>query len=384
MSEENNKIKEELISLFKGIQNDIPNDKFPKSQKNIQNISTLDSITLITYIKELIPLLVNQKISEAKTDNNNNNYMSIELEENSDLKKEYIQLENQLKKIENDNRYYIKIYNKSEIQKKILNMKLNAYRYLEEEYEELKGKVKYEEGKFLDNEKKENEIFILRAENSILKKEISKLEQNNKTKDIKIKEYQQIIKEMKLNNENLNQKLYKIKKDINKYSIYKNSSKNLFKERNNSMIDLGLKNNNNENYFIKKENFRKIHVKSDIQNMKFPKTFKIRKKIDFKSPKNDSTRFENNKNTSNSNISVNTTNINFLATIYNKLNKNEGYRKIPLIKIMKMKGTKYNSYSTNKQGIRTREDFYSKSNNKKRIFKNILYYKPKTFSPKFC
>ena len=67
MSEGSNKIKEELFSLYKGIKDDIPNDKLPINKKNIQNISTLDSITLITYIKESIPLLINQKISEAKT-----------------------------------------------------------------------------------------------------------------------------------------------------------------------------------------------------------------------------------------------------------------------------------------------------------------------------
>ena len=62
MSKDNNQIKEELFSLFKGIQDDIPNNKLPLNKKNIQNISTLDSITLITYIKESLPLLINHKI----------------------------------------------------------------------------------------------------------------------------------------------------------------------------------------------------------------------------------------------------------------------------------------------------------------------------------
>ena len=387
MSEGNNKIKEELFSLFKGIQDDIPNDKLPKNKKNIQNISTLDSITLITYIKESIPLLINQKISEAKTQNNNND-ISIELEENSNLRKEYNQLENQLKKLESDNRHYLKIYLKSEIQKKVLDMKLNAYMCLEEEYEELKEKVKYEGGKFLENERKDNEIFILRAENSSLKKEITKLEQNIKTKENKIKEHQQTIQEMKYNIENLNHKIYNLKKAMDNNSFNNISNKNLLKERNNSMIDLGFKNNNNnnDNYFTKIDNFRKIHPKSDIQNIKSmcPQTFKIRKKINFNPPKNDSTHIENNKNLSNTNISVNTTNTKLLATIYNKLNKNKRNGKIPLITLMKMKGSKYKSYSMNKQGIKTRDDLYSKSSNKKRIFKNILYYKPQTFSPKSC
>jgi hypothetical protein len=45
MSEGNNQVKEQLFSLFKDIKDDIPNDKLPLNKKNIQNISTLDSIT---------------------------------------------------------------------------------------------------------------------------------------------------------------------------------------------------------------------------------------------------------------------------------------------------------------------------------------------------
>ena len=386
MSEGNNKIKEELFSLFKGIQDDIPNDKLPKNKKNIQNISTLDSITLITYIKESLPILINHKISEAKTQNNNND-ISMELEENSNLRKEYIQLENQLKKLESDNRHYLKIYLKSEIQKKVLDMKLNAYMCLEEEYEELKEKLKYEGGKFLENERKDNEIFILRAENSSLKKEITKLEHNIKTKDNKIKEYLKTIQEMKYNIENLNHKIYNLKKAMDNNSFSNTSNKNILKERNNSMIDLGFKNNNNDNYFTKIENFKKSNPKSYIQNIKsmYPKTFKLRKKINFNPPRNDSSHIDNNKNTSNTNISVNTTNTKLLATIYNKLNKNSRNGKIPLITLMKMKRSKHKSYSmNNKQEMKTKDYLLSKFNGKKRIFKNILYYKPQTFSPKSC
>jgi hypothetical protein len=62
------------------------------------------------------------------------------------------------------------------IQKNSLDMRLSAYIGLEEAYEELRTKVKFEEGKFLDNDRKDNEIIIIRNENSVLKKEIIKLE----------------------------------------------------------------------------------------------------------------------------------------------------------------------------------------------------------------
>ena len=393
MSEGSNKIKEELFSLYKGIKDDIPNDKLPINKKNIQNISTLDSITLITYIKESIPLLINQKISEAITQNNNNEF-SIELEDNSNLKKEYYQLENQLKKAESDTRYYLKSYLKCEIQKKVLEMKLNAYMCLEEEYEDLKEKVKYEGGKFLDNERKDNEIFILRAENSSLKKEIVKLENINKNKDYKIKEHLKTIKDLQNNVENLNRKIFNLKKIINNNNNINNNEinskyKTLSKDRNNSMVDLGFNKNNNENIFNKVEYFRKINTKNnynnDIRNVKsiYPQTFKLKRKINFNSPKSDSMHLENNKNTSNSNMSIHTANTQLLATIYNKINKhNKRNVKIPLVTMLKMKESKYKSLSVNKEAKRTKDDVYKSTNRK--IFKNILYYKPKSFSPKSC
>ena len=393
MSEGSNKIKEELFSLYKGIKDDIPNDKLPINKKNIQNISTLDSITLITYIKESIPLLINQKISEAKTQNNNNEF-SIELEDNSNLKKEYYQLENQLKKAESDTRYYLKSYLKCEIQKKVLEMKLNAYMCLEEEYEDLKEKVKYEGGKFLDNERKDNEIFILRAENSSLKKEIVKLENINRNKDNKIKEHLKTIKDLQNNVENLNRKIFNLKKIINNNNNINNNEinskyKTLSKDRNNSMVDLGFNKNNNENIFNKVEYFRKINTKNnynnDIRNVKsiYPQTFKLKRKINFNSPKSDSMHLENNKNTSNSNMSIHTANTQLLATIYNKINKhNKRNVKIPLVTMLKMKESKYKSLSVNKEAKRTKDDVYKSTNRK--IFKNILYYKPKSFSPKSC
>ena len=394
MSEGSNKIKEELFSLYKGIKDDIPNDKLPINKKNIQNISTLDSITLITYIKESIPLLINQKISEAITQNNNNEF-SVELEDNSNLKKEYYQLENQLKKAESDTRYYLKSYLKCEIQKKVLEMKLNAYMCLEEEYEDLKEKVKYEGGKFLDNERKDNEIFILRAENSSLKKEIVKLENINKNKDYKIKEHLKTIKDLQNNVENLNRKIFNLKKIINNNNNNINNNeinskyKTLSKDRNNSMVDLGFNKNNNENIFNKVEYFRKINTKNnynnDIRNVKsiYPQTFKLKRKINFNSPKSDSMHLENNKNTSNSNMSIHTANTQLLATIYNKINKhNKRNVKIPLVTMLKMKESKYKSLSVNKEAKRTKDDVYKSTNRK--IFKNILYYKPKSFSPKSC
>ena len=186
-------------------------------------------------------------------------------------------------------------------------MKINAYILLQEEYEELKEKLKYEDGKFLDNERKENEIHILRAENSALKKEISKLEKNIKNNYKNINEQQQTIKEMKNNIDKLNNIINKLQKDLEKNKNY-NSNKILNKARNNSMGEFSLKNKKIDKYITKV----KIHKNNnfDIQNIKsiYPHTFIIRRKINFNPLNNETTRFENNKNSSNVNLSINLTN----------------------------------------------------------------------------
>jgi hypothetical protein len=155
------------------------------------------------------------------------------------------------------------------------------------------------------------------------------------------------------------------------------------------MVDIGFNKNNNENIFNKVEYFRKINTKNnynnDIRNVKsiYPQTFKLKRKINFNSPKSDSMHLENNKNTSNSNMSIHTANTQLLATIYNKINKhNKRNVKIPLVTMLKMKESKYKSLSVNKEAKRTKDDVYKSTNRK--IFKNILYYKPKSFSPKSC
>ena len=375
-----NKLKDEITSLYNSIKKEIPDNKLPKNIKDIQNINNIDSIKLINNIKEFLPLFINHKISESKTNIDNkflNNDNDNKAEEKFSLKSENLQLESQLKKLEYDNRYYLKMYMKSEIQKKVLEMKLNAYMLLEEEYEELKEKVKYEDGKFLDNERKDNEIFILRAENSTLKKEIVKLESKIKTKDTKIKEHLKTIKDLQLNTENLNQKIYNMKKIImnNNLNINSNNNQNrsLLKDKNNSMVDLK---ENSTNIF-----FQKIQPKTifnEVNNIKslYPQTYKLKRKINyFISPKNE---IESTKNISNSNISTKGANSHLLATIYNKVNKhNKRNLKIPL-----MKENKAKSISVNNKEKRTIDELYR--TNRRKIFKNILFSKPHTFAPESC
>ena len=316
---ENPKIKDELFSLYKNILNDIPDNKSPTARsKNKGNISTLDSITLITYIKETIPVLINQKISEAISINSNNNEFSIEFEENigkkSCLQKDYAQLENQLRKLEYDNKYYLKNYMMNKIQKDALEMKVNAYMSMQEEYEDLKEKVKFKEGKFLENERKDNEIIILRTENSSLKKEIVKLEKMNISFENKNKELQHKIKNLQSNIEYLNKKIYTLDKEIKEKNMDLNINKTLIREKNMSCVDFRINNNNshkreNNINYNKSNNIKTINSQTIFYLNKNNKN-KNKKIFNFHSPKNEIFLLENKKN-----------NKNLFSTTYNKINK---------------------------------------------------------------
>ena len=228
--------KEQLYILYLEIKGkltrkdiEMDKDQFDDFVKNVQ-ISTL-----INYIKELINILFEQKNEKEK--NININKLSTNNVENN-----LYQLENHIKKLEYDIRHYIKKEFQNKIQKCALEMKLGSYMEIENEYEELKEKVKYEGGKFLNNERKDNEIIILRQENTILKKEKAKSEEENKKKELIIKGNQDII-------QNLKNQIMNLTKRISKLEINDNTNTN------NSSINININNNGNSSskWIIKQE-----------------------------------------------------------------------------------------------------------------------------------
>ena len=316
----NLKIKKELLSLYQEIKNNF--------QNNIENISEEyinedNPLELIRIIKEL---LINQKGSDIKLNKNNNLNKDIN---NDKILKDYIQLENQIKKLEMDIKYYLKQYLSYKIQKDSLEMKLNAYVSLEEEYEELKEKVKYEGGKFLDNDRKDNEIIILRSENSTLKKEITKVENKIKNNEIKNKEYQNKIKDLQNTVENLNKKIYKLEKIIKDNTIKNNT---LNRNNNNSCTNLRIKssenvsyrsnNNSNNNYSL--ANLKNIISLNNSNN--------TRRLLNFRSPKNDIIYLDN-KNINNN--TINATNTNIFSPTYNKMIKGLNNKKKIILPVKK-------------------------------------------------
>ena len=69
----------------------------------------------------------------------------------------------------------------------------------------MKTKLKYEEGRFLKNDRKDNEIIIIRGENSNLKQSIKKLEEK--------------INELEKDKQNKNKMINELQEDMKKFKV---------------------------------------------------------------------------------------------------------------------------------------------------------------------
>ena len=136
--------------------------------------------------------------------------------------------------------------------------KIEEYMEMEDEFEEMKTKLKYEDGRFLNNDRKDNEIIIIRGENSILKNEINKLEENiknidneNKLKDKKINELTNQLEQL-INKIEKKQSETSSPPRININISNVNSNNNINNNNNNHNESEGIGNNNSN---IKKNNY---------------------------------------------------------------------------------------------------------------------------------
>ncbi len=180
-----------------------------KEYKDI-NIKEKSLLKILEYIKNLTSVLIELKISEVSSENEKN--------------KEYFQLENYVKKLEKDIKIFYSQIFEYKIQITSLEDKIKVYKVIHQEYEELKEKVKFFDGKFFDNEKKENEILILRQENEIIKKELLKVEKNNKLNENMKKNYITKINELYNEIKQLNKKLESKSNLNNNISNYNSSN----------------------------------------------------------------------------------------------------------------------------------------------------------------
>lgn len=223
-----------------------------RSEEESQEISLSTELPiLIEILKKYTKLLIDEK-------SKNNN-------DNDTIK----QLENYIKKLENDIRFCIKKLFHYKIKIDSLEEKIKDYIEIEEEYEELKEKVKYEDGKFMDNDRKDNEINILRRENSNIKKEISKLENKIEEYKIKYNEDEETIKQLKNKNKQLNSKISELEDELN------NTKNNLNSISNNNEINYNQLNINDYNNMkldkFNLNNKSNIQIRHGVTNYQLPK-----------------------------------------------------------------------------------------------------------------
>ena len=181
------KWKEMLYNLFYEIKSEILGSKIEIEEDEYQeNLKKISIPKLITYIHDSIQILISTKIELSKNQQkleDEKNFSKNRKNSNSDqttptppVNQNY---ENIIRKLEEKERYLTKIRFQDKLQKEAMENKINEYMDMEDEFEEMKTKLKYEDGRFLNNDRKDNEIIIIRSENSKLKNTVDELEKEN-------------------------------------------------------------------------------------------------------------------------------------------------------------------------------------------------------------
>ena len=273
------KWKDLLYELFFEIKSEILGQKIEIEEDEYRdNLKKTSIPNLVKYIHDSIQILINKKIEEIKIkQKNDDNKYYLEINKNNKniipmLINEKNQYENIIRKLEEKERYLNKIIFQNNLQKDAMENKMGELMDMEEEFEEMKTKLKYDEGRFLENDRKDNEIIILRRENSNLKQSISKLEEealnfkneieNNKNE---INNLQNEIKKLNIKIEDLQKQNENLKANninININNITGTNTKNEILP-NNNINNMAFR----EEHFFKKNNFpNKIFAYQKIKN----------------------------------------------------------------------------------------------------------------------
>ena len=187
------KHKEMLYTLFYELTSEIKGCKIEIDEDEYQeNIRTINFTQLINYVRDSIQILLKKKSDIIKEKDEKLSKAKIQIRQ-GDL----VQYENLLQKFEQNERRLLKRQFQHRLQREAMENKLSELMDMEEEFEEMKAKLKYEDGKFLTNDRKDNEILIIRGENINLKKAISSLEDKVKTHEKTIEDCNKEISSIK-------------------------------------------------------------------------------------------------------------------------------------------------------------------------------------------
>ena len=292
------KWKELLYNLFYEIKSEIINSKIEIEEEEYQeNINSTTIPQLVNYIHDSIQILLKKKIEDTKEEQKEidiKHYLSSNsnLSLNKDEKKEmnFAEYESIIRNLESKQRILTKNYFQQKLQIDAMENKIEEYMEMEDEFEEMKTKLKYEDGRFLNNDRKDNEILIIRGENSILKTEINKLEEKVKSldelinaKEKKIQELNNEIEKMKNKFEQKNETNISPSININIRNVHSNNNNDLNNETDNSNIKKSNYNpNRNSTNFITNSKFFYNYVNEQISLNNKKNTFSSKKKKDNK------------------------------------------------------------------------------------------------------
>ena len=220
------KWKELLYELFYEIKSEILGCKIEIEEDEYQeNIKTITIPKLVNYIHNSIQILIQKKIEDSKKEQKEKDEKFFTIINNNNVvlnKDEKLQYENIIKKLEAKERFLTKLNFQNRLQKDAMENKIGEYMEMEEEFEEMKTKLKYEDGRFLNNDRKDNEIIIIRGENSNLKKNIKILEQQITNLENEVKKNKNIIAKYETDMKQLKLKLDEVQKQneiLNAHSI---------------------------------------------------------------------------------------------------------------------------------------------------------------------
>ena len=252
------KWKELLYELFYEIKSETLGCKIEIDEEEYQeNIRSITIPHLINYIHDSIQILLKKKIDDAKEKQKKDDkiYYEALYTKNSTaplMLEEKNQYENIIRKLEEKERFLTKIKFMNSLQKEAMENKIAEYMEIEEEFEEMKIKLKYEDGRFLNNDRKDNEILIIRSENSNLKKNIKILEDRitflekdkeqkkqiiNKPQD-EINQFKKQLKEMQKDSHSINININNLTGTNNK-SLLTNDINNIKSSHNMSGKNVG-------------------------------------------------------------------------------------------------------------------------------------------------
>ena len=320
----NLKSKEELYSLFYEITSEIKGDKIEIEEEEFQdNIKSISMSQLIKYIHDSIHILLKKKMQDAKEEQKKEDLKENKILGNNINFSKINQYENNLNKLEYKERKLIKLYFQNKLQKEAMENKIGEYMEIEDEYEEMKIKLKYEDGKFLENDRKENEIIILRQENTNLKKVIKGNEEKTKNLEKNILNKENEILSLKDSLEQLKIKLEEKQKELNLFSnininINNNNTLNNNTSNTNKKYSFHYSNNHSAN------NLLSNGTKDEINSSSIRKEYSPGKKIFyFQKLKNKILKNKNNEFLSNTrNDIIERTKLNFISKYFTNQNRN--------------------------------------------------------------